>query len=179
MGVCGAGKAGGIREAPSSLVWDLEKEEWWEGNLVFHMASPALSMGPTSGQVPWVWFTVMIMLVMMKREFSSCRVDKEQSRVMSPSEELSKERHPLNNFFQTVYLCIRWREREEDLSTDSDAKWLQWPGLAQATIWSPELHPGSPSWISLGLSAAFPGFLAGSSAGSVAPGIRTYHNPVL
>lgn len=49
----------------------------------FHVVCQVLTRGawgprlfpeklPTSGQRPWVWFKVMIMLVMMKREFSSC-----------------------------------------------------------------------------------------------------------
>lgn len=36
---------------------------------------------PTSGQRPWVWFMVMIKLVMMKREFSSCRGGRGESTV--------------------------------------------------------------------------------------------------
>lgn len=39
---------------------------------------------PTSGQVLCVWFTVMIMLVMMKSEFSSC--GDERTLLSAPSE---------------------------------------------------------------------------------------------
>lgn len=39
---------------------------------------------PTSGQVLCVWFTVMIMLVMMKSEFSSCG---EERTLLSPPQK--------------------------------------------------------------------------------------------
>lgn len=81
VGACRARSAVGIGLAHSGLIWDLGEEEratgpashtvdWgWQGG-VRPEALP--KEPPTSGQRPWVWFVVMIMLVMMKREFSSC-----------------------------------------------------------------------------------------------------------
>lgn len=52
---------------------------------------------PTSGQWPWVWFVVTIMLVMMKREFSSCRAGGgERARPCHPGRSRAGSRRQLD-----------------------------------------------------------------------------------